>query len=327
MNAPAQITDSAAFTHTIRATQDADEHAACLTNWQQRYDQLSAGSFAGEFEEFRFGNVQFFREDLNQTVHQRGSAWPGSRTFAVPVAIEGTGWYAGEIYTEHSLLTLGADDELDFRTPRRLAILAITADAAALSSYAIQVDHRDLDAELAGRRLAPTDPQRIAAFCDLLTTMKASLQATPDLLRHQQMQKAMQQGLFASLLDTMSPLTTPLGPPPCHTRHLVVARAREFMEAHIDEPITVADLCVQLGVSRRTLQYSFQDVLALNPVKFLRAIRLNAVRRALKVAEPGGRETVADIAARWGFWHLSHFSAEYKAMFGELPSETLRRQG
>jgi len=88
----------------------------------------------------------------------------------------------------------------------------------------------------------------------------------------------------------------------------------------------VADLCIELGVSRRTLQYSFQDVLNLNPVKFLRAIRLNAVRRALKSADANGRETVADVAARWGFWHLSHFAAEYKAMFDELPSETLKRR-
>jgi len=32
---------------------------------------------------------------------------------------------------------------------------------------------------------------------------------------------------------------------------------------------------------------------------------------------------LSDIAARWGFWHLSHFAADYKSMFGELPSETL----
>ena len=37
-----------------------------------------------------------------------------------------------------------------------------------------------------------------------------------------------------------------------------------------------------------------------------------------------GPVSVADVAASWGFWHLSHFAADYKAMFGELPSETLR---
>jgi AraC family transcriptional regulator, ethanolamine operon transcriptional activator len=316
----------ASFSFTLRETPDADDHAACLSNWQQRYDQLSAGVFSGVFEEFCFGNVQLFRERLNQTVHQAGLAWPGSRTFAVPVEIEGTGWFGGEVYDEHSLLTLGAKDELDFRTPRRLEIVACTADAGALNAYALQVEHRDLEAELSGRRMAPATPQQLKNLGCLLTTMMASMRATPDLLHHAPMRKAMEQAVFATLLDTLSSAAQKsASPPSCPTRQGVVARARDYMQAHIDEPITVADLCIELGVSRRTLQYSFQDVLDLNPVKFLRAMRLNAVRRALKQAPAGTRNTVADIAARWGFWHLSHFSAEYKTMFGELPSETLKR--
>ncbi len=328
MSPAAQPSGSAPYSYTLRHTLDADEHAACLTNWQQRYDQLSAGAFDGVFEEFCFGKVQVFRESLNQSVHQAGGAWPGSRTFAVPVAIEGTGWFAGEVYDAHSMLTLGDNDELDFRTPRRLEFLACTADATALNDYAQQVDHRNLEAELAGRRLAPTTPERLAAFGSLLATMMISLRATPELLLHPQMRKAMEQALFAAVLDTLSTASGQAAPAPsCRARQQVVARARAYMEAHIDEPITVADLCIELGISRRTLQYSFQDVLDLNPVKFLRAIRLNAVRRALKAADPNGRSTVADVAARWGFWHLSHFSAEYKTMFGELPSDTLRRAG
>lgn len=328
MRPAAASTDKLPYSHASRDTQDADDHAACLSNWQQRYDQLSAGSFSGVFEEFCFDNVQLFREGMNQSVHQTGGAWPGSRTFAVPIAIEGTGRFGGEVYGAQSMLTLGGTDELDFRTPRKLEILACTANAKALGDYAQQLDHRNLEAELAGRRMAPATPDRILALGSLLATMMTSLRATPELLQHAQMRKAMEQALFATLLDTLSSDTSGrhTSAPSCHARQLVVARARAYMEAHIDEPITVADLCIELGVSRRTLQYSFQDVLDLNPVKFLRAIRLNAVRRALKAA-PNGGTTVADVAARWGFWHLSHFSAQYKTMFGELPSETLRRTG
>lgn len=315
-----------AFSTTSRCTQDVDDHAACLTNWHQRYDQLSAGPFSGVFEEFWFGGVQVFREGLNQSVHQVGQPWPGSRTFALPASLEGTGCSSGAVFDRHSVITLGRSDELDFRTPRQLELLACTANSEMLSDYATQVDHRDLEAELAGRKMAPATPRQVEALRALLSTMMASLRATPDILRHAQMRKALEQGLFAALLDTVcTPADAPTAPPSGRTRHYVVARARDYMQAHIEEPITVADLCVELGVSRRTLQYSFHDVLDLNPVKSLRAMRLNAVRRALKQADPGGRTTVGDIAARWGFWHLSHFAAEYKAMFGELPSETLRR--
>ena len=78
-----------------------------------------------------------------------------------------------------------------------------------------------------------------------------------------------------------------------------------------------------MGASRRKLNYCFQEVLGTTPVAYMRAIRLNGVRRELLAADEGGR--VYDIAVRWGFWHFSQFSVDYKRQFGELPSRTLQR--
>ncbi|MFP5477787.1 MAG: helix-turn-helix domain-containing protein, partial [Gammaproteobacteria bacterium] len=39
----------------------------------------------------------------------------------------------------------------------------------------------------------------------------------------------------------------------------------------------------------------------------------------------GGSTHVAGVALRWGFGHLGRFSADYRARFGEYPSETVRR--
>ena len=58
------------------------------------------------------------------------------------------------------------------------------------------------------------------------------------------------------------------------------------------------------------------------PHQYLQALRLNGLRRALR--DPAGPGSVQEAAARWGFWHLSACAAEYKRMFGELPSMTLR---
>jgi AraC family ethanolamine operon transcriptional activator len=94
------------------------------------------------------------------------------------------------------------------------------------------------------------------------------------------------------------------------------------MRGHADEAISVPELCAATGVSRRALQYAFEDVLHLSPVTYLRAMRLNRVRAELLA---GCADSVGDIAARWGFWHLSRFAAEYRELFGELPSATRTR--
>jgi AraC family ethanolamine operon transcriptional activator len=102
-------------------------------------------------------------------------------------------------------------------------------------------------------------------------------------------------------------------------KHLV-DRACELMLLNPDEPLSMLEVCRRVGSSRRKLNYCFQDVLGTSPVKYLRAVRLNGVRRALRA----GGTTVQDAAARWGFLHLGQFSRDYKAQFGEKPSETLK---
>jgi len=91
---------------------------------------------------------------------------------------------------------------------------------------------------------------------------------------------------------------------------------------HADEPLSILEVCCRVGTSRRKLNYCFQDVLGTTPIKYLRSLRLNSVRRAIRQAAPG--VTIQDIASHWGFWHLSQFAQDYKHLFGELPSDTLR---
>ena len=59
---------------------------------------------------------------------------------------------------------------------------------------------------------------------------------------------------------------------------------------------------------------------------YLKALRLNGVRKALSAAERD-RMRIIDVAMDWGFEHMGHFAADYRAMFGERPSETPRTRG
>ena len=71
------------------------------------------------------------------------------------------------------------------------------------------------------------------------------------------------------------------------------------------------------------MQNSFRQVADATPVHYLRCVRLNAVRRQL-MSTRAVDLNVAQVAADRGFNHLSHFAQRYKALFGELPSQTTR---
>ncbi|MGE5171847.1 MAG: helix-turn-helix domain-containing protein [Rudaea sp.] len=310
-----------AVTHTTSF--DIDEQAASLREWSQIYEQISPGPFVGMLHELRFPGVQLFRESTSQAVHESGTPWRGSRAIGVPLRMEATPVFAGKAVAPGSIVSVGPDDEVDFYAPRGFEILGLVVDATALERHAAEVEHRDIGAAFAHRVFAP-GAWRLDMFCRLLQSVLQSSDVNRVALQFQQSQRVLEQTMLAALVTLASPEAACTGAT-CASRRNVVDGAKAFMRAHIADPITVADICRQLRISRRTLQYSFQEVLGINPVRLLRAMRLNGARRDLR-AGSRPRDTVQDIAARWGFWHLGHFVTDYKRMFGELPSEALGRE-
>jgi AraC-like DNA-binding protein len=103
-----------------------------------------------------------------------------------------------------------------------------------------------------------------------------------------------------------------------------VRRAEELMRSRIDEPLSVAELARELGLSLRSLQLAFHSVRGEGPRARLTRMRLDVARAALLAAEPPRQ--VTSVALDCGFTHLSRFAEAYLRAFGERPSETLARR-
>lgn len=105
-------------------------------------------------------------------------------------------------------------------------------------------------------------------------------------------------------------------------RFRLARRAEGWMRARLGETISVPDVCLALGASRREIEYAFRQTFDRGPGEHLRILRLNAIRRALLRDEERGDKTIARIAADRGMYHLGRFAAHYRALFGESPRET-----
>lgn len=103
----------------------------------------------------------------------------------------------------------------------------------------------------------------------------------------------------------------------------LVRKAERFMADHAEAPIAVSDVAEHLGVSLRTLQAGFRNWRDTTPTAVLRRLRLQRVHEDLLRSDREG--DVTTVALRYGFSHLSRFSAHYRSAFGETPSATLRR--
>jgi len=102
----------------------------------------------------------------------------------------------------------------------------------------------------------------------------------------------------------------------------IVDRFEDIARASLGEPRTIPDICAALLVGQRTLARAVRVVRGTTPAQHLHGLALAEARAALQ--DPATR-SVREVALRCGFRELGRFAADYRAAFGENPSETLRR--
>jgi AraC family ethanolamine operon transcriptional activator len=103
-----------------------------------------------------------------------------------------------------------------------------------------------------------------------------------------------------------------------------IAKARRLLEKNIDSIYNIQDLVEELNISIRTLQYNFKGKLGISPKHYLQNLRLNAIRKEL-LQQNVDEVNISNIALKYGFFHPSHFTLEYKKLFGETPTQTLTK--
>jgi transcriptional regulator GlxA family with amidase domain len=106
-------------------------------------------------------------------------------------------------------------------------------------------------------------------------------------------------------------------------RPQTLRRAIAFMHDNAHGDIALTDIAAAIGVTPRSVQYTFRRHLGTTPLEYLRRVRLHRAHRDLQAADPAV-DTVMAIAGRWRFGHPGRFSMAYKEAFGTPPSRTLR---
>lgn len=111
---------------------------------------------------------------------------------------------------------------------------------------------------------------------------------------------------------------------PAVERERVMRKVLDLIEESQAELPTVEQLATAVDVSERTLRTMFIEYFGMSPGKYLNLRGLHRTRFALRNGA-GDETTVARVAAKFGFWDFGRFAGQYRLLFGEFPSETLRK--
>lgn len=308
-------------------TQDADEQARVVSygDWTQHYEQLSNGPYRGQVEDLDLGPLTVLREASNCIVLQNGMVMPDYFAFGIPLSADGDAYFCGNILHPDCITLLQPDAEFELRTSQDFGIVAAAFNPVGLCNFLGDptIEAEELERDL---RALPRvfDTPVTGPFLQFLVGLLDSAQNNPNSL----LTPAVRRQVANDLMELVGACVTTAEHNSSHLvragRDRLVQRVRKYLDRPWDEPVNIADICQDLSVTRRTLQNAMQEVLGVSPQAYLKAIRLNGVRRALKNRERT-HEVIADVAAHWGFWHLSQFAQDYFRLFGERPSDTRKK--
>lgn len=310
-----------------QSLQDAFEQQSAQNWLPLEINQISAGHYQGQIREVRQNGVSVFFEHQNCTVHKRGVMKNDLCTVSFVRSPKSPLRFSEYNAVDSALFFLPGGTEFD-----------IQAGGDAETVYFRFEQSRLLErARAMNPILWEKIPDKLLIFDKIdrkpLDMCTNNLYANP---LFQSNSEVAHDGnvLGTSLMDqvAMALNSSPFNEETyrdliaCRRARNMVREAIEYIDAAMENQIcpSIVDVCADINVSQRNLQYNFKKIVGLTPNTYLYRLRLNRVRAQL--SNPASAEvTVTRVAMHWHFGHLGRFANEYRQLFGESPSVTLRR--
>lgn len=285
-------------------TVDVAEQIRATPGWVQHYQQMSPGHFAGLVRYLDLQGVEIYEESMNTRVEQNFSAPQGSLAFCFD-------------RSDNALYVLNGESRNIWITPENYQEIAVVFGPEFVQRHKLDI------ARLEGLFMAPLNSQQNALFSRWLSGTLTRLSQTFD----PPSREALTQQLLDDCLFILDNACVCLDQGALQRRageRAIMKRVGEWAADTPEEHLNLLELSQVAGVSLRQLQHAFKTYTGMAPTQWLRLRRLNSARRELLSRTPT-QTTVAEVAMHWSFWHLGRFSSSYRALFKELPSDTLKR--
>ena len=297
------------------------EHTAA---WDIDFRQIGRGTLNATLSQLVGSSWSLAKARFDQPAFQQGAAVPGMRTFAILEHDAPENEWCGLSFSSNTMAvfakdgafqsvskpgfdvyTLSFTDEQLTNACERLGIPCVM-DSLSASGTVLQIDNRQ------ARVLRKHVNNSLQALCH--TEPRGAGWIAQDHIRDEiseQLVLLLENGSGTSRIPSQ------------RVRSIALHRAFEAIEVGLEKGISVREVANASGVSRRTLEYAFRDRYNFSPKIFINSLRLARVRRDLR-SRPGD-VPIAEVANRWGFWHMGQFAHDYKRQFGELPSRTVKK--
>lgn len=311
------------FSVTIARAGDVDEFAEMVRGYRLGFMQIEKGPFVAEAVQTQFAGVLLSAAHYGRAMVQLGEPPSGKITFAVLTSTVPALWQ-GRAFGPRDLLVGTPGVEMD--------MVSKAGYGGATASFPLELV-REMADHFGWARTSEAPTSSIIGLepikADMLRTKLSEVfsEAIARPFNDQAAAWALtkQEDLLRALFSCISNPASKTTAVSNGERARVLKAAVAAINDRPEDVLTVSDLCRIAKASERTMDYAFTERFGLSPALYMKARRLNEARNDLRRDHEHSMK-VADIANKWGFWHLGQFARDYRNWFGELPSDTYQRR-
>ena len=299
-------------------THEAMIEAALL--WQIEEYQFDNGSFKGSINAVHTSHIQIAYTSRSNGIFIKGKTPKNAYLFASVESVGKMTHNGLSIYTDE-LVVLTENDQLDFIVSSAVNDVSIAIDKdffdAAFQDYFNEpfiYDNINKRIQLKENEGFDFKASAKEILNDLITKNEELLN---DPAFHDRSESTILQILFQNI-DPLKERKKAL------ESEINANEIRKYIEMNYKYEISINELCTINKLSESTLRLSFKNLFGLSPKQYHTSYRLGKVHHAL-LENDCSSKTVERIAYDHGFSHMGRFSDNYKSMFGNTPSCTLKK--
>jgi len=295
------------------------------SGWELDFRQLNRGAGAADMDACATDSAALLRVNFSSRIHQQGCPPQGLVIFGVPIVAQAPLKLIDRQVESESILCFDSDIGMDFVSEAGFGAYTLSFECERLAELAQLLESPELTNSgiIPGESKYP-DSARLAclrsALDEIFTQM---LQLDLSEMARTRLIAALESELPLMVLQVWSDSSSESGIS-VSKRSRALRRAMDYIHSHLQGRYTIEDLCRESACSLSTLERAFGEHFGVSPKQYINGLRLCGVHRVLLNMEEF--HSIGDIAADWGFWHMSKFAADYNRMFGELPSQTRNKR-
>jgi AraC-like DNA-binding protein len=248
---------------------------------------------------------------------------PGMIFVALPGAGEPAPVLGGISIGPREIMTLGPGERLHMRSygPYRWGAISMPVSELVRYGSAMIGSAFAIPSGAVRWRLPPAIGSHLR---ELHSAAIGVVEGRSDVLVDRETAHGLEQQLIEAVVNGLAKGSVIEAPPDTRNRRDLALRFETLLMSEPEQAFRMAGIRAALGVSEQNLRLSCEEQLGMGPIEYARRWRMELAHRALC---HGNSDTasIAALARRYGFRSLGRFAADYRAVYGELPSTTLRR--